>query len=68
VVIQPTSPWLWVKNLEDAYLCKTMILKNIDALRRVGVKVISYQENTYVEKGGLDRIAVAPPSAVHRKG
>jgi uncharacterized protein (DUF58 family) len=67
VVIQPTSPWLWVKNLEDAYLCKTTILKNIDALRRVGVKVISYQENTYVEKGGLDRIAVAPPSAVHKK-
>ncbi|MEM0118135.1 MAG: DUF58 domain-containing protein [Conexivisphaerales archaeon] len=40
-VIQPTSPWLTVESIEDAYLIKRQIEKIQSNLERYGIRVIS---------------------------
>lgn len=40
VVLQPTRPWLHIESLEDAYLAKNRVTRNVESLRRAGVKVI----------------------------
>ncbi|GEM_PF-1235122 len=40
VVLQPTRPWLYIESLEDAYLAKNRVTRNVESLRRAGVKVM----------------------------